>query len=508
MNAKDIMNKWHIRERLGGKPRQPAVNTSLSVHEHALEEAVKPNTTVRVVDDIKKVIGEKPPVTFKTLVDLRNETPQLDTIIGFETDMIVGTDLNINADNEEAKELCEDFANETALYDKVRNHTNTALTTGFGILVRVRKQGLLTNIEEFDITSLEETYRDEWGNTVGYLQRLGGEDYPITDVGDHIPLIFKKNGRSAYGLSEFHAMAVNRTTGNRTTRPLAKALQSLDDVVIGTLENFAFPIEYHTYEGANTEQLEEEARKYKERKPGDVFFINRPHEIDRREPTQAKFEPFFQHFNDLLQHGTGFPLDMLTGDFTSRASSETADSFFMRKIRSYQKGLTKLLKAEIFEELLRSNGWDEEKIEAANIVVEFEVKTEQSYTPEIVTQRVQNKIWTTKEAREYDKSNGQDLFDDDKIEQEEEENRLMQQQQFDMQQQQAKDDDNKAQKKTEAMLEEIKHAQALEQKYSILFEKLEDKSNKVREAMAEEHTVVTNKKLQMLEQMEEKLKEL
>ena len=243
----------------------------------SVDEAVKPYSNVRVVDKYKKVIGEKPIVDFPTLIQYKLETPQIDTIIEYETDVIVGTDLNINTDDDEAKEICEEFANTTGLYDKVKNLVSFTQTTGLGVFVRVRKAGVLANVEEFDMESLYEIYRDEYGNTQTYVQKLGGEYFYTKATMDHIPLIFKKNGRSAYGLSDFHALAVYRNTGNRTTRPLVKALQSLDDVVIGTLENFAFPIEYHTYEGANTEQLEEEARKYKDKKPGDTFFINRPH---------------------------------------------------------------------------------------------------------------------------------------------------------------------------------------------------------------------------------------
>ena len=484
----------------------------------SINEAVKPNTLVRVVDEYEKVIGERPWVAFSELINMKNETPQIDTIIGFETDMIVGTDLNINADDDEAKELCEEFANTTALYDKIKNHTNTSLTTGYGLLVRVRKAGVITNIEEFDISSLYETYRDEYGNVLEYVQRIDNfatSEFRIKATGDYIPLIFKKNGRSAYGLSEFHAMAIPRTVGNRTTRPLIKALQSLDDVVIGTLENFAYPIEYHTYEGANTEQLEEEARKYRDKKPGDTFFINRMHEIDRREPTQAKFDSFIEHFKTLLQHGTGFPLDMLTGDFSSRASSQTADSFFMRKIRAYQKYLVKLIKAEIFEELLRSLGWDENRIKKANVIVEFEIKSEQAYTPEIVLQRFQGGSWTLDELREFDKGNGQDLFDDEKIKIEQEEKKKQQEEQFQMQKagmaqknDQGKKDTEQKLKKIEAHILDIKERGNINEKYAELFAKIDDKAGKVREAIQQENNSLITRRLGVLEKLEEKLENM
>src|SRR3972149_1392501 len=88
-------------------------------------EAEKPNKLLRVVDPTLRTVGEKPIVDFATLIDYKNKTPQIDTIIGFETDMIVGTDLNINADDDEAKKECERLAIDISLYDKMRSHTNT-----------------------------------------------------------------------------------------------------------------------------------------------------------------------------------------------------------------------------------------------------------------------------------------------------------------------------------------------------------------------------------------------
>jgi len=478
-----------------------------------ITEAEKPNTTLRVIDDLKKVLGEKPIVKFNTLINYKIETPQIDTIIEYETDIIVGTDLNINTDDEEAKKICEEFANEVGLHRKLKNHVSISQTCGFGLLVRVRKGGQLVNIEEFDIATLYETYRDTYGNTVAYVQRIDGKDFPIKQIGDFVPLIFKNNGRSAYGLSDFHALAVTRHNGNRMTRPLVKALQSLDDVIIGTLENFAYPIEYHMYEGANTEQLEEEAVKYKDKKPGDVFFINRQHEIDRREPTQAKFDGFINHFKDILQHGMGFPLDMLTGDFSSRASSQTADSFFMRRMRSRQKYLVNLIKEEIFDELLRSLGWDEQRIKDANVIPEFELKSEMPYTPELVGSRYGAGLWTSEEVREFDKGNGLDLFDDDKIAQQEEDKKKQREEQFQMQKNNQqmdntkKDTENKL-NKLESKIRNLKESEEIRDKYMVLFDKLEHKSNMVREAIEDNNENLLNRRLKVLEKLEDKLEEI
>lgn len=398
-------------------------NVGISI-KSSLSESI-PNRATRVLDPVDKTIGEMPPVPFTTLQDYRDKTPQLDSVAEYLIDLIVGTDMNINTDDGQAKQILEDFSNNTQLFDKIRSVLDSSLVTGYGQLVRVRGSGKqLVNVEEEDITNLKRVHRDDYGNVLYYLFDYGGTEEKKSDINDRIPIVLRKRGREHFGRSFFHSLAVSRTVNNRTTRPLVEALWSLDDVVVGTLENFAFPIEWHNFESANPEELEAEARKYRERKPGDVFFTTRTHEIDRREPTQARFDSFFEHTSKIMQLGTGFPLEILLGDFTSRASSETTDSLLMRRVKAYQKYITKIIKNEILEFVLLyhpSGKWKtKEAVNKANITVEFEVQSPTEYTPDQVLARVNSGVWTKTEGREYDKENGMDLFDDDIIQQNEE----------------------------------------------------------------------------------------
>ena len=412
-----------------GKPTTSGVRVSMF-------EAVRPNEATRVVSRVDQTIGEKPEVPFMTLRDYRDRTPQIDTIIEYTRDLIVGTGININADDDEAKALMEKFANDCNLHDKISNLVDQALEGGTALFVRVLEAGYLVNIEEFDMTMMKRVHRDMFGNPQFFVIDGGnGTEEKIKNIKEFVPLIFKQRGRDYFGRSMFHSMAVTRTVGNRTTRPLVEALWSLDDVVIGTLENFAYPVEYHIFENINADDLEEEAEKYKEGKPGDKFFVNRPHTIDRREPAKSNFEPFVQHLSNSVQLGLGFPLEILLGDFTSRAASENTDSLMMRKIRAEQKKLLKTITRDIFEFLLlhhpESKWKTQQAVDDLNVDVEFDTQNPMEYTVDQVLARVNASLWTKAEGREYDKGNGQDLFDDDKIEQDEEINQQMKQDQMD-----------------------------------------------------------------------------
>ncbi|UVF62288.1 portal protein [Nitrososphaeria virus YSH_462411] len=392
-------------------------------------EQQKPNKVTRAVDPFESVIGESPPVSFFKIYDYRDKTPQIDSIVEYTTDLIVGTDMNINTDEEEdkdgkIKEILEDFSSEIGLFEKTRSYVDDTLTGGTSLIVRVFKAGKLENLEQFDMISLKRVKRDVYGNVIDYMidSGNGGEvsikkESGISNLNQvFVPLRFRPRGRDFFGRSLYHGLAVERNVGNRTTRPIIEALWSLDDVVIGTLENFAYPREYHIFDGINQDDMELEAQKFKESKPGDVMFINRMHEIDRREPTQAKFDAFITHLSDIVQTGSGFPLEILLGDFTSKASSQTTDSLLMRRIKSFQQHLVKVVKTEILETLLKFNyNMDDETIKRLNISVEFETNTPMEYTPDQVLSRFTSGAWTVEELRNYDKNNGLDLFDDDKI---------------------------------------------------------------------------------------------
>lgn len=405
-------------ERFTVKKYEGLDSKGISTRSSFVQEMM-PNKVTRVLDPVDRTIGELPPIEFQTMQYYRDSTPQLDSVAEYLIDLIVGTNMNINADDEDAKTILEAFANDTQLFEKAKGVLDSSLVTGYGQLVRVRRGNQIVNVEEEDITNLKRVHRDDFGNVLYYVFEYGGTEEKKDDINDRIPIVLRKRGREHFGRSFFHSLAVSRTVGNRTTRPLVEALWSLDDVVVGTLENFAFPIEWHHFENANAEELEAEARKYRERKPGDVFFVTRTHEIDRREPTQAKFDSFFEHTSKIMQMGTGFPLEILLGDFTSRASSETTDSLLMRRVKAYQKYITKVIQHEILERVLMfhpSGKWKtNEALKKANITIEFEVQSPTEYTPDQVLSRVNSGMWTKTEGREYDKENGMDLFDDDII---------------------------------------------------------------------------------------------
>lgn len=397
-----------------------------------LSEKIIPNRKTKAIDKNTETIGEKPPQPFSLMKRYRQETPQISTMVRYMTDLIVGTDININTDDDEATQFLTEFAERINLHQKIRSLVDTSLEGGTAIFVRALTNGYLTNIEEFDMDMVKRIHRDLFGNPKFLVVDGGnGIEEKINDINHFIPITLRKSGRDYFGLSMFHGLSVFRHTGNRTTRPIIEALWSLDDTSIGFLENYAYPIEYHVFDGINDEDLEKEAIKYKERAPGDAFFVNRGHEIQTREAQRVEVQSVFQHFKDQIQLGSGFPLEILLGDFTSRAASQTTDSLLMREVNANQKDLTKTIQAEILEFYLRlspESRWKtDEAIKKLNVNCEFETNSAIDMTPENVLSWANAGKITVNEAREWLKDKGFDLFEDDIIQQQQEINDQMRQ---------------------------------------------------------------------------------
>lgn len=398
-----------------------AIIVDTKAFDPSLKESI-PYKKTYTIDSVTKTIGEYPLVPFYQLIWYREATPQLDVVAEYLTDLVIGTDVNINCDDEAAKELCEDFKTNVHLYEKLKTVVDISLTTGFGMFAKVYDTtGALHNLEEFDVSTLTRAHRDKYGNVQFYIQHIGATgEMKITDVENYIPVVLRKRGRDHFGRSFFHSLALPRTSGGRTTRPLIEHIWSMEDAMVGTFENHAYPMMMFTYPNADDDILEKEAQRIKEFKPGDKIVQRERPIVDTFEVnSQGKFDSYVKHMEETFQLGTGFPYDILLGDFAAKASSETTDTLLMRKVKSYQTYLCKLLKEEVFEELLRTHKESKWKTDAAvkniNVEITFESKTPTIYTPEQVQQRFISKVWSVEEIRQYDKNNGQDLFDDELV---------------------------------------------------------------------------------------------
>jgi len=360
-------------------------------------------------------------VTFERLIDYHDRTPQIRLPVSAYRELITGTEMVFSTENDESKEFIDEWVRKTNFYDKFENMVTTLLICGNSLLERL-SQDDTQDVQEVDMATIVGKKRDDVGKLEWYEQRqLQGQIVKLGegDTDRFIEFNLTHYSQQAWGRSLFYPAAVPRTTGDRIQAPLIEILWAIEDAAGATIINNGYPITTITYPSANQEYLEKETRKWARYKPGDKRIQKIKPEIEFFESSSsaARYDIFFNQINKSIELATQFPTDIMTGDFTSRASSETTESITMKLVRGYQLYLCNKLKAELFEPILEQNGFDtsKEKLGIAfttQNIVELEVKD--------IKELVAQNLMTLDEGREWLRVNtGMELPDDVEVVQDE-----------------------------------------------------------------------------------------
>lgn len=369
-----------------------------------------PNPTSKIVKSYGNY-QDHPDVAFSKLIEYHDKTPQIQIGVTGYAELVTGTELQINADDEKAKEFIEEWCQQTNFYDKLESIVSTLLICGNALLEKLDEK-FIEDVSEVDMSSIIDKKRDEYGETLYYVQqqRAGPVHIGEGQLDKFIEFNLTQYSKSAWGKSLFYSLAVPRSVRNRHYLPLVEILWAIEDAMGAIILNNAYPMTMFTFEGVSDSELEKEAEKIKKFKPGDKFVQTRKPEVDIFETQpNSKYTDYIAHIEKAIQLGIKFPHDIMTGDFTSRASSDTTEDLTLKLARGFQRYICNKLKQELFDPILLQNGFDPDK---ANLAPSFATQNIIQLTPEQVKDRVAAKQWSRAEGREWDKENlGADLFD-------------------------------------------------------------------------------------------------
>jgi hypothetical protein len=356
-------------------------------------------------------------VTFERLINYHDRTPQIQMPVSMYSEMISGTDLEVTCKSEKATEMLQEWIRRTNFYEKFENMVTTWLICGNSLLEKLSPTDI-QDVQEVDMSTIISKKRDQYGNLEWYEHRtFGGQTAKLGEgqTDRFIEFNLSPFSRKPWSNSLFHALAIPRTVGDRVMAPVAELIWGIEDAMGGIILNNAYPITTITYNGADDEYLKKEARRWRDYKPGDKRIQKIRPEIEFFEANPgSKYTDYLDWLKNTVQFGVQFPNEILTGDFTSRASSETTESLVQKKVRGYQRYLGNKLTTELFDFILEQEGHDAQEEECR---VSFTSQNVISLTAEEVKGRSDSGLWTKMEAREWDRKNlGVELPDDDKIE--------------------------------------------------------------------------------------------
>ena len=354
--------------------------------------------------------------TFEQLIDYHDRTPQLQVAVGSYSELITGTDMTITCESEKATEFLEKWVRVTNFYEKFENLVTTNLMCGNAILEKLDENDI-TDVEEVDMKTIIAKKRDEFGKLLYYEHRTNNGDTAKLGeghLGKFIEFNLTNYSKQPWGKSLYYSLAIPRTIGNRTTLPLVEIMWGIEDAMGAIILNNAYPITTITYPAANDEYLKKEATRWQRYKPGDKRVQKIAPVIEFHETAaQSKYTDYITHLEKAFELGTQFPHDILTGDFTSRASSDTTETIVQKRVRGFQRYLCQKLKIELFDNILMQNGFDPE-IEKCN--VQFTTQNIIELDCEQVKGLHQQNLMSDNEAREWLRTNtGLELPDDDII---------------------------------------------------------------------------------------------
>ncbi len=373
-----------------------------------VEEAV-PKPVSKIVNAWS--YGDSPDISFAQLMEYHDKTPQISVGVTGYAKLIDLANIQINADNEQAKKIIEDWNEQVNIKDKLESLVNTLLICGNAILEKLDDKNI-QDVIEVDMSTITDKKRDEYGNTLYYYQNVNGQRITLgeTNLNKFIEFNLTGYSRKSWSPCLFHSLVLPRSVRNRTMMPLVEVLWGIEDAMSAIILNNAYPITYVTFEGANEDEMSKEAEKIRKRKPGDTHIVTKKPQLDMYETQpQSKYTDYIQHIEKVIQLGIKFPSDILTGDFTSRASSNTTEDLTLKIARGFQRYIGNKLKTELYNPILAQHGIDPK---TANLSVSFSTQNIIQLTPESVLDMADRNKITVDEFREWLGDNtGIDLFD-------------------------------------------------------------------------------------------------
>src|SRR6185312_16027960 len=345
-------------------------------------------------------MGERPETQFMTMMYYFERTPQLQTAVYNYIDRIFGTELQVNADNQKIKDLIEEWNKKTKAYEKYKEVGTTTLICGSCLLEKLDEKSI-QNIKPVKMSSIQGKRRDQYNLTVEYyIQKIN--DGKIIKLGEGLKdardrfIEFHINyyDQNDWGRSLFYSLAVPRSLPgyDDPIKPLIEVMWQVEEAMGNIFTNHSEPMKYITYAGANKEFIDNQALAFKKRKVGSTFFGDRKPEIDIIESSSTgKYDSYIEHLEKAFELGTQFPHDLMTGDFTSRASSQTTDDAIDKRIKSFQTGFINTIMNEIYIPLLKANGYSDLQIQKANISLQFSTPSQQELSVQEIMQIRSNK---------------------------------------------------------------------------------------------------------------------
>ena len=378
-----------------------------------------PYAELATVSDTIQRQGEPPPIPFRVL-KRHWSIPQVNEGIDFWTNLVIGNGVTLNCLDDKAKAALEKWMRRTAFNERMTNCVRQTLVYGIGCMVKVVRQGVVIGVEDMDVSNILWVWRDREGNPVR-LKRVyeaqGSEYDREVNWDTDVFLRFRGYDRDFFGMSRFHSVSYMQDDSQTTYKTIGDGVIAMNDAILGTAEQTIYPLTLVEPHNKTSEALNQMKSILQQFRPRQRVILKHAPKISTADIQQNRvnYEPLIKAANARVAESMGFPFEILSGDFTSRASSKTTDELFMRTVRSYQTVVAEAVR-DIFVSVLEAHPdgkWTADEIDEMALTVTFDTDSRTPFTLEEMLQLFQVGAISLEEIRQFARNRGMDLFTDD-----------------------------------------------------------------------------------------------
>lgn len=309
----------------------------------------------------KEKTGEKPEVTFATLVDVYVRDPSVHAAVDFLSDQIAGGGFYTSADDPEAKQVVDDFNEKVNLDGLLMQTTREVIGFGNSFWEKVEPKDL-HEIKILPLVSISKIKRDEYGRVEYYKQaeiRYKGAELEPERI-----IHFKWNPIESgpFGVGLLQSLVLPLKIAGETRSSLIEMKAKMEEAMTSIISKYAGPTEIWRFPGLKEDKVTEVTRKVKDLPREGARFVTSIKEakvdVVATDP-RGRFGPYVEHIWNQFILGLETPLPKLftTPGFTE-ASAKAALELAERKVLSMQRFLKRIIEREVFWVVLKQSGYD------------------------------------------------------------------------------------------------------------------------------------------------------
>lgn len=311
----------------------------------------------------RTVLGEAPPASFQTLINLYLKDPAARAAVDFMADQIVGMGFYVTAETPRAKDVVDEFNESVNLDGLLMEATREIVAFGNSFWEKVEPAPLET-LRILPITSIDKILRDRYGEVQAYKQTLkyGGNKLEPNRI---IHFRWNPIDGEAFGTGILHSLVESMSLGNSETRPsFVKMKGGMEKGMTEIIKKYAGPTELWKFPDMSDDKASEYATLIKGMpRAGARFVVNVPAEVDvvAADP-RSRFEAYVEHIWNQFILGLQTPLPKLftTPGFTE-ASARAAIEIAERRVMALQRFLKRTIEREIFWPVIQQAGLEPAK---------------------------------------------------------------------------------------------------------------------------------------------------